>query len=143
MRGVVRQHEVKAAMVNLAAGAQQLRRRQWAVERQGGLARQHHLVEAAGRDVGKIECRRAEAAQSRDLLLHRCEFGAEFCQAAASANTQMVRPSIPPAMASSDSRSLRLPRPSRRRVAILCAQPVPSRQGEHCPQDSGAKNLVA
>src|SRR5262249_36358314 len=64
-------------------------------------------------------------------------------QAAASAKTQMVFPSMPPAMASRSSRSRSRPCPSTILRMMRYTQPVPSRQGEHWPQDSCAKKRTA
>src|SRR5712692_10475240 len=56
----------------------------------------------------------------------------------ASASGQIVLPSIISAIFKSKSMSERLPLPATMFFKIFAAQPVPSRQGVHCPQDSCA-----
>ena len=68
---------------------------------------------------------------SRNLLIKLCTG-----IAAASESTHIVVPSIPEATLSSRARSSGPPSPSSIRARIFSNQPVPSRQGEHCPQDS-------
>src|SRR5436190_19390714 len=56
--------------------------------------------------------------------------------AAASPSAHSVLPEIPAGMFCRFSRSARTPLPAPIRSTISFIQPVPSRQGVHCPQDS-------
>src|SRR5206468_399097 len=62
--------------------------------------------------------------------------------AAASANAQIVWPSILAATSSRIARSSWVPAPRSIRFTILFIQPVPSRHCGHCPHDSSRKKYV-